>query len=336
MKILTGKVISKRMLIFVNTVLLLVLIIGCASENGIYSKSETDPQVSAGEPGAFTVSSNQYEITDTSSAQILWEYSSGANNYSVYESNRYFTSVTEPGVTRIASGITNVWYFRDYSFSGIFFYRVVAFNNNGNTTSSNYLQFNVSLVNIYRVLHDGTTFENAQKICHDDDGNIFVADTQGHGGIPYRDLTISKYHKNGTLQWRSGYITDEHSFGLACDTDSSGNSFGAGYITVSSKQYMLLAKFSASGTFQWNRTKGGGTSATARGVAVDSNDNIILAGYIAGTTNDIMLVKYNSAGTEQWTKTWDSGGADYATDITVDRSNNIYLVGYTNGKGAGG
>ncbi|MFX1239254.1 MAG: SBBP repeat-containing protein, partial [Promethearchaeota archaeon] len=59
----------------------------------------------------------------------------------------------------------------------------------------------------------------------------------------------------------------------------------------------------------WYCTWGGNLYDEAHGVAVDSSDNI----YIAGLTNsfgamDAVLVKYDSSGMQQWNRTWNGGG----------------------------
>jgi len=90
--------------------------------------------------------------------------------------------------------------------------------------------------------------------------------------------------------------------------------------------------------YEWNRTWGGTLADSSRGVAVDSLDNV----YIAGSTKsfgegyfDMVLVKYNSAGVQQWNRTWGGSDEDSARQVAVDSLNNVYIAGYTNSFGAG-
>jgi uncharacterized delta-60 repeat protein len=78
----------------------------------------------------------------------------------------------------------------------------------------------------------------------------------------------------------------------------------------------------------------------AKGVAVDSSDNIYVTGYtdggLDGNTSsgkkDFFLTKYNSSGTKEWTKQQGSSGDDYGNGVAVDSSDNIYVTGATYGK----
>jgi len=88
----------------------------------------------------------------------------------------------------------------------------------------------------------------------------------------------------------------------------------------------------------WNRTWGGSDRDIGYAMALDSSENIYVAGHTSsfGAGNyDMCLVKYNSLGVQQWNRTWHGGGEDYCLAITLDSSNNIYLAGETEPFGAG-
>ena len=82
---------------------------------------------------------------------------------------------------------------------------------------------------------------------------------------------------------------------------------------------------------EWAKTWGGINNDTAYAVAIDSANNI----YIAGETNswepngDIFLVKYDTAGNIVWQKTWGGSNRDAAYGIAIDSADNIYLCGQT-------
>ena len=185
-----------------------------------------------------------------------------------------------------------------------------------------------------------TGIDDYYSVDIDSSDNIIVAgrtDSNSAGGV---DALISKYNSSGTLQWQrilGGTGTDTF---RGVKVDSNDNIVVAGFTNSdgAGNQDFLIAKYNSSGTLQWDRTLGGANVEIGYGVAVDSSDNIIIAGYTSsvGVGNyDAFVAKYNSSGTLQWDRTL--GGTlnneNYA--VTVDSSNNIITVGYTNSDGAG-
>ncbi len=99
--------------------------------------------------------------------------------------------------------------------------------------------------------------------------------------------------------------------------------------------------------FNWSLTWGGINNDYGNTVAIDSLNNI----YIAGTTRpsdgseyldeDICLIKFNSSGFQEWNLTWGGNTEDFGTDIgdeigddicqdmVIDSLDNIYILGYT-------
>jgi hypothetical protein len=77
----------------------------------------------------------------------------------------------------------------------------------------------------------------------------------------------------------------------------------------------------------------------AQGLAVDSSDNIYVAGFtnggLDGNTSsgkhDILLVKYNSGGSKQWLQQFGSSNNDMGLEVNVDSKGNIYVTGKTEG-----
>ena len=83
---------------------------------------------------------------------------------------------------------------------------------------------------------------------------------------------------------------------------------------------------------QWNHTWGGSDGEEGWGVAVDSSNNVYLAGttysFGAGPTN-LALVKFDSSGAQQWNLTWGGRSGGYGFGVAVDSANNVYVVGGT-------
>jgi len=90
---------------------------------------------------------------------------------------------------------------------------------------------------------------------------------------------------------------------------------------------------------QWVKLIGTGETDVGRGIGIDSNSNIYLAGYtygdLEGNTNaggsDIFIKKYDAGGVTHWTKLFGTPGSDWGQDVALDTNGNIYLTGYTQG-----
>jgi len=99
-----------------------------------------------------------------------------------------------------------------------------------------------------------------------------------------------------------------------------------------------IALFTTDGVYQWSAAfnLGGGSLLAA---AVDSGDNVYIAGFFDGTTNfggsalttagsyDIFLAKYNSAGVHQWSKKFGNTSLDMGLSLVVDNANNVVMGG---------
>ncbi len=181
----------------------------------------------------------------------------------------------------------------------------------------------------------GVNNDGAKAIALDLSGNIYIAGyTNSYGGI---DMALVKFDSSGVLQWNvtwGGGSIDE-AYAIALDSLDNiylagrTNSYGVGWMDL------CLVKFDNSGIFQWYRTWGGYMDEVAYEIALDSSDNI----YLAGQTNapgwaDFVLLKYDNSGNYQWNRTWSGSGAT-ANAIALDPSDNVYLAGYTSSNGAG-
>ncbi len=175
----------------------------------------------------------------------------------------------------------------------------------------------------------------------DSSGNVYVAGYIYSFGAGDYDIVLVKYDGMGAQQWNRTWGGDKGDHGLGLTVDSSGNvyvagitwSFGAGWYD------MILVKYEGMGMQQWNCTWGGGEDDYGFGVAVDSADNVYLAGHtesFGAVGADIVLLKYDGIGLQQWNSIWSGGNVDICFGVTVDSPGNVYLTGSTRSFGAGG
>ena len=148
----------------------------------------------------------------------------------------------------------------------------------------------------------GTGNDYGYGVAVDSLNNIIVTSSTTSDGAGSYDLLVAKYNSSGALQWDRtlGGTGGDYGYGVAIDsldniivTGKTGSD-GAGNDDI------LIAKYNSSGVLQWDRTLGGFSADVGQGVAVDSLDNIIIAGRTfsdgAGIA-DILLAKLPSDGT---------------------------------------
>ncbi len=156
-----------------------------------------------------------------------------------------------------------------------------------------------------------------------------------------RNIVTPLSASNSVVQeWNRTWGTSATDVATQVALDSSDNiylagatdSYGEGSLDI------VLVKYNSFGEYQWNRTWGGIATDMGLGVAVDSSDNVYLAGYtysFGAGDNDMVLVKYDSSGVQQWNRTWGGIMGDIGYGVVIDSSENVYLSGVTSNFGAG-
>ena len=106
---------------------------------------------------------------------------------------------------------------------------------------------------------------------------------------------------------------------------------------------VYLIKYDAAGQEIYTRLLGSAGNSAGFAVAVDSEDNVIVAGQTSGLLTessfgggyDTFVTKFNSEGQEQFTRQAAPFADDGALALTIDSSNNIYLAGFARGSVGG-
>jgi len=109
--------------------------------------------------------------------------------------------------------------------------------------------------------------------------------------------------------------------------------FGTNSIKLENNNMDFSLFSSNSIEFDWELIWGSSNNDALSQMAIDSEDNIYLAGntYSSANSYDAVLVKFNSSGDLQWNELW--GGTDrdgyYGVDVAIDIYDNIYIYGET-------
>ncbi|GHM99544.1 hypothetical protein WSM22_10340 [Cytophagales bacterium WSM2-2] len=111
-------------------------------------------------------------------------------------------------------------------------------------------------------------------------------------------------------------------------TDNAGNVVVTSTVYNNVNFYCVTAKVSKDGSLLWTKTYNSGTADIAHAVAVDQNDNIIVAGRTTknGQNSDFLIIKYDKNGNQLWLSTYNGGSGDQLWDLVVDNGN-IYVTG---------
>lgn len=204
------------------------------------------------------------------------------------------------------------------------------------------------------------------KLLIDSSNNIYISGMFS-GTIIFDSFSLSteeskgvflmKLDKDGDLLWVHQFDGDFTQSYISFDTDSEGILYVSGsfknsikfdgiageiMISTSENSSLFYGKFDPM-TSKWLWVKSlVGDVLEVSGIVVDSEKNIYLTGYFAGTVDfngvnklsnglsDIFLVKYDSSGNLVWSITAGQEYNDYGRGITIDENDNVYITGFFN------
>jgi len=144
--------------------------------------------------------------------------------------------------------------------------------------------------------------------------------------------------------WASQYSSDMDDVVSAIAVDSAdnvviaGTTNGALFPVPQGGYDAFVAKIAADGTPLWGFQYGTADYDYADALAVDSGDNILLAGHTFGDlfgtnagSGDAFVVKISPAGVPLWVVQHGTPGMDMAYAVAVDGADNVILGGFTGG-----
>ncbi|MBK9335553.1 MAG: hypothetical protein IPM98_02750 [Lewinellaceae bacterium] len=164
------------------------------------------------------------------------------------------------------------------------------------------------------------------------DNSFIVAGSSTGGGLGGQDAMLVKFSADGTVEWSKAFGGSGNEFFTKIFACSDGNyiavgetnSFGAGNVDI------YVVKFGATGNMVWERTCGGSSAETARGVCEVSDGYIITGGtqsFGAGFW-DISVNKLDLSGNSVWSRVWGSGGGDIAGYVLPGSNDEIWISGF--------
>ncbi len=184
----------------------------------------------------------------------------------------------------------------------------------------------------------GISQEQSTSVAVDSNDSIIATGSTNSSGL--YDMWTVKYDANGNQIWNTTFGGNSQDVPNGVAVDSNNSIVVAGWTNTSSFVAgcadILTVKYNSSGNHTWNKTIGGINCEASYGLAIDSNNNIIVTGYTNSSGSmDIWTIKYNSSGNHTWNKTAGGVGVDVGYKVAVDSNDSIIVNGYTNSSGAG-
>jgi len=150
----------------------------------------------------------------------------------------------------------------------------------------------------------GSGSEESPQIAIDSLDNVYLVGEQDSAGAGSYDHVVAKWNSDGVLQWQRflggsasekflGGSTVEISPRIAIDSLDNVYLVGEQSSAGAGSADFVVAKWDSDGVLQWQRFLGGGGSEGEARIAIDSLDNVYLAGRHAvfGTDLDFVLAK---------------------------------------------
>ncbi len=178
--------------------------------------------------------------------------------------------------------------------------------------------------------YDGTFGHDIPRaVAVDSKDDVIVVGSENNGSDD--DWKIISYSPLGTINWQQSYDGgngDDTAYAVGVDSDD--NVIVAGRVRGGSDDDWKIISFSALGGINWQRSYDGRNGDDSpHKIAVDSKDNVIVAGYEHnGSDVDWKVISYSSTGATNWEGSYDSGSGDEeALNVSVDSNGNAVVVG---------
>lgn len=226
--------------------------------------------------------------------------------------------------------------------------------------------------NLQFAFNVGGTYGSGESAALDQQGNVYTtgtfngtADFDPGPGVANLTATgssgnlfIAKYSSTGNYLWAFN-VPGGQGNGFSIFADAAGNIYVSGYFSgtadfdpgpgtanlISNGSFdAFVAKYNASGMYQWAFNIGSTGIDNSYSVKADATGNIYVAGYFQGTADfdpgpavanissigitDAFVANYNAAGNYQWTIQLGAPSIQNSIrSITIDQASNVYVTG---------
>ena len=189
------------------------------------------------------------------------------------------------------------------------------------------------------------------SIKSDQRGNVFILGTELDRFNKEKNILLYKLKSNGIVKWSQRFLNSNRTNGKSMTLDSEGNIYVLGGTNIHSskgsssallpslKSNLLVMKLAPSGKKIWTKTLGTLEDDFGTSIALDSKNNIYIAGHTRGSfpksknkgETDVFLLKLDSFGKKVWSKQFGTPFDDYGNGLAIDSSDNISITGFTFG-----
>lgn len=327
-------------------------------------------------PSAFIASAGAHQTThggSSSDAYLVKLNSAGVRQWGTYYGGNCWDYGHD---IDIEPGTNNVYmYGQTCTLSGTAITTPGAHQTTSNGSWTGLLaKFTPTGVRIWATFFGGVGVENGNSVAVDNAGSVIIAGSTDSpaqiatagayqaiyaGGCCSGDGYLAKFNSSGVRQWSTYYggVDQDAIWEVACDanrniilvggTYTTTNFFGtAGTYDPTFNGYhdSFIAKFSPTGTRTWGSYYGSTSGDFAYSVAVQPNDDIVVAGYTEGGGGiasagaaqtafggfiDAYVARLNPNGTREWGTYFGGAQMDFAWDVAVFGNNVVYATGNT-------
>jgi hypothetical protein len=255
-----------------------------------------------------------------------------------------------------------------YQSAAISFGSITLNNTVNNLTSDIFVaKYNSAGNVLWAKTYGNTGLERANGVAVDLNGNIIVTGYFESQTIAFGSTTLTssggincfilKLDAAGNEIWVRQSTGNQSEYGTNVAVDNVGDIVVGGYFKSSTFSFgtvsasiigansedIFVVKYNAAGNGQWLNVAGGTKLEDLQGIAVDSNNDIIISGGFtsavlnAGTstltnfqvnTYDAFIIKYTSGGGLSWVNSLGGYFSENAMNVTTDINDNIFITGY--------
>ncbi|MEI6854052.1 MAG: T9SS type A sorting domain-containing protein [Bacteroidota bacterium] len=218
----------------------------------------------------------------------------------------------------------------------------------------------------------GAAYDCSSSVTTDAFGNVYIAGYFTSPSISFGNDTLfninngygqnrqaffAKFDANGIALWARIGISTMYANASSIAVDHSGNVYVTGdfknTITFNSTVTLqdihpgwgdiFVVKYNSSGQLLWAKRYGGTASELSNSIAIDTSDNLYLAGNFNSDTIrfgstvltnaqtgsiDMFLTKLDTSGNVIWARSAGGTNNDDARSVAVDPWNNVFITGY--------